>query len=231
MSNPPFVIVEKGAPYEKGTSVSLKKHNILIGRATTAFHPDISFENLLISRNHCSLECHGGDWVLCDMGSKHGTTLNDKTLKPLCPHPVRNGDRISLASAVAVLRFLESREGDRTMSNTISQLVANSRCAGSSDDPITVDEDKMELLINGRKIALSVKEWQLMALLYNNRNKVVSYEEIKTVVWFERNLDYNQVPDVSPEEINILVYRLRKKMGKYDKLLRTVRGRGCVLEI
>ncbi|MBI2480800.1 MAG: FHA domain-containing protein [Planctomycetia bacterium] len=47
---------------------------LVIGRSADA---DVTLDDRWASRRHCLIEAHGGTLVVQDLGSKHGTLLND----------------------------------------------------------------------------------------------------------------------------------------------------------
>ncbi|MBL8962843.1 MAG: SpoIIE family protein phosphatase [Phycisphaeraceae bacterium] len=67
----------------------------VIGRqATTA---DIVLAgDLSVSRNHATVFSRGGTWLICDIGSKHGTYLNGVRIPPHELAPIRDGDFIRI---------------------------------------------------------------------------------------------------------------------------------------
>jgi two-component system copper resistance phosphate regulon response regulator CusR len=77
----------------------------------------------------------------------------------------------------------------------------------------------------GERVALTAKEFLLLSLLARHRGEVLSRTFIAEQVW-----DMNYDGDMNV--IDVVVRRLRQKMDEaFDtKLIRTVRGRGYVLE-
>lgn len=224
------LVVERGDPHEKGRCFSLPPGETLLGRATSLFTPDIAFASLLISRKHCSITLLDGTWTISELNSKHGTHLNDQPLEPHRSYPLHNGDKIALATSIVLLRFTIAPELEKTLDFESTQSFRNPT-PSPSDLPLIIDTTKKILSINNQDIPLSVKEWCLLELLYHNRNKLVSYTDIRTTVWTERQLLDNQEPDVGLDEINAILYRLRRKFGLYRGLLKTRRGQGCILEM
>ncbi len=221
------LVIEKGNSYEKGTYLSLQENKIVVGRSTVSFIPEVNFDNLLISRRHCSIGKCNGSWLLSDLGSKHGTTLNGQPILPFSEHILSHGDKIGLAAGVVVFRIVFAGEVENTMELDKTQptkVIDGSQAAL----PVTVDLQKMTLLVNNQEVPLSGKEWLLLEILHRNRNRFVSYEEIKKVVWAERGPLDNNSHDVGVDEINVLIYRLRRKLGVHARLVRTLRGRGCI---
>lgn len=223
-------VIKRGNPYEKGTCIPLKGSKFIIGRTTNLFSPDISFENFLISRKHCCVKHCDGEWTISDLGSKHGTTLNDQPIVALTSHVLKHGDTIVLASGVVAFRLMLSLEFEKTLEFDKTQPT-NVVNVPISDSPVIIDLDKMILVVESQVVSLSVKEWLLLEVIYKHRNKFVSYEEIKRAVWTERYSSANNILDVGFEEINVLIYRLRRKLGVHSKMVRTIRGRGCIFEL
>jgi DNA-binding response OmpR family regulator len=77
---------------------------------------------------------------------------------------------------------------------------------------------------------MSEKEFSFLQLLHDRANTLVTIDEIKRVVWPERSPSLTGTPDVSLEEINTLVYRIRKKYGRETFLISSVRGNGYIME-
>jgi DNA-binding response OmpR family regulator len=221
------IVIEKGEPYETGTCIRIETDEIFIGRTSDAAAVDINFSNYLISRRHCCIRRHGDKISLYDLGSKHGTQININPISANVPYLLSNGDKISLAMGIVVIRFVQSGDFEKTMDfgNTLNIALK------SSIQPITMEVEKRECFIAGRSISLTGKEWDFLNLLYKNVNKMVTYNEIKLRVWPERSTGQASIPDVGMDEMNVLIYRLRRKMGKQSKLIKTIRGCGCIIDI
>lgn len=223
------LVVEKGSPFEKGVCLALEQDKFILGRATDLFNPDIAFDSLLVSRKHCCIERQTGRFAISELGSKHGTLLNGRPLQPHIFYPLANGDKLGLASGIILLRFILSEEFEKTIDFENTQSIRPATPLPAL--PLTIDLPKRALRINGQEISLSSKEWCLLELLYKRKNELVSYETIRTVVWAERCTFYNGMPDVGFDEMNVLLHRLRRKLGANAKALKTRRSQGCILEI
>lgn len=70
---------------------------LVIGRSENA---DIKLDDRWASRRHCLIEAHDGTLVVQDLGSKHGTLLNDAIISEAVLKP---GDalRIGLTTLIA----------------------------------------------------------------------------------------------------------------------------------
>jgi len=92
-------------------------------------------------------------------------------------------------------------------------------------DNLLVDYDYHVVKINGKRIDLSPKEFELLWLLINNRNRVLSREQLLANVW-----DYDYYGD--PRTVDTHIKRLREKLGdKCGGYIKTVWGVGYKFEV
>lgn len=89
---------------------------------------------------------------------------------------------------------------------------------------LMLDTASHQVRRNGRRINLSVREYQLLEYLMYNQGIVLSREKIEDHIW---NYDYEGGTNV----VDVYISYLRKKIddGCANKLIHTVRGRGYVL--
>lgn len=217
--------VEKGEPYRAGTRLDLSDELTLVGRAAHDTVPDIAFASAFVSRQHFSIVRADGKVYITDLGSKHGTEIGGRRLTPRESVPLRTSERISLARGMVVLHFVHIF-AEQTLE--LEPYAATGRL--ELIKPFELDREQRQVVDNGRKIALSDKEWQLFLLLYERAGTLVTNERIKQTVWPERVSDGEGVPDVGFEELNSLVYRIRRKVGKARFPVNAVRGSGYILE-
>lgn len=220
-----WLVVGEGEPYLRGSRINIGEDDLVLGRRSDTFEPDIAFANFLVSRRHCLLRRQSDYVTICDLGSKHGTEVNGLQLKPQSVYRLADGDTITLAKGSVVLRFAASTSWDETME--LGRLRSTDRPFA----PILLDEARRECKIGDELIPISAKEWDFLWLLYQHFGRLVSYDIIKKAVWSERILTAGAAtPDVGMDEINTLIYRLRRKLGSQGDLIRTVRGQGCLLD-
>jgi DNA-binding response OmpR family regulator len=87
--------------------------------------------------------------------------------------------------------------------------------------PLVIDRAAHEVLVDGRTILLTAKEFSLLSFLAQNRGRVFSRETLLARVWGARY-------EGGPRTVDIHVRRLRMKLG--DALpLETLRGAGYKL--
>ncbi|PJN49425.1 hypothetical protein PAEVO_61340 [Paenibacillus sp. GM2FR] len=225
MDKSSFLMVERGNPYERGDVIALTKPITVLGRKGQHFDPDIAFDNIFVSRRHAALLYRNGKFSIKDLNSKHGTFVNQKRLDPHDEIPLQHGDTIVLAGDLIVLSF-SILSMDETMDITplIKQFAAVEASGGLRLNPF-----KQELVYGEDVYAFSEKEYKCMELLVNHQGQFVSKDQLKVYIWPERSCGTDEVPDVSSEELNALIYRVRKKTrGILD--IESIRGKGYILQ-
>ena len=223
-----FIIIEKGEPFGQGEVVSLTAGQMLVGRCWETIHPDIAFSNPYISKRHALIEAQHGRFMITDLASKHGTTVNGMDIGFSRPHVLGNKDRISLAKGSVILIFNQigkSNSGETINFTDFSPYVEENILGN-----LVIHSERREVLRDGKPLQLVGKEMELFLLLYQYRQKAVSYDEIKVKVWPERLMADKQ-PDVGNEEINVLVYRLRRRLGIYGRIIVAIPRHGYMLDL
>jgi pSer/pThr/pTyr-binding forkhead associated (FHA) protein len=96
----PWLVISSGTG--KGTIFTMNKPRIQIGRASRDKQWDIDLVDKSVSRPHAELTQEGGIWVLKDMRSANGTTLNGVRVTE--PQTLKDGDVIAFGETVLVFR-------------------------------------------------------------------------------------------------------------------------------
>ncbi|MBP2643200.1 MAG: transcriptional regulator, winged helix family [Firmicutes bacterium] len=220
-----WVIIKKGEPYIAGEIIKITNTGLKIGRSSEQnIFLNIKFASRFISRTHCRISCDGGKVLLTDMGSKHGSLINNDKILPDIPRELHNNDRISLASGIVIMQFCQGELSEETVDFSDTQAERVKSVAGS----ILLNKNKRECTVEGCRVVLTRKEWDCLYILYNRANEMVLYEELAAGVWTERT----ELPgNVGQEEFNALIYRLRKKLGEKGRLIKNIRGLGVMLEL
>lgn len=185
-----------------------EKH-LLDGEVTTigrAAENDVVVRDPRASRRHACIRRQGQHLLLEDLGSANGTFLNGERV--LAPVKLWDGDRIAVGGATLVFHdpgatFSESPFPDLEV-NVAAGLVR----------------------VDRRLVALSPKEFALLAYLYERRGQVCSKDEIAAAVWPE----YKSA--VYDYQVENLVRRLRARLERAPgapQLIVTVRGLGYKL--
>lgn len=75
---------------------------------------------------------------------------------------------------------------------------------------ILIDEEKKEVLIDGEKVRLTKKEFEILLLLLKNRNKYISREDILRRIWSADAV-------VGDRNVDVSIARMRKKIEPYGQ--------------
>ena len=84
------------ASTELETPVRLNKYPVLLGRSESA---DIRLDDRWLSRNHCEIDVTDGELIIRDLGSKHGTYVNES---PIDETTIESGDELR----IGITRFV-----------------------------------------------------------------------------------------------------------------------------
>jgi two-component system OmpR family response regulator len=90
---------------------------------------------------------------------------------------------------------------------------------------LRVDCSTRTVTRSGRQVELTAREFDVLALLARNAGRLVSRSQLMNEVW---NEDFDGSPNVADVYIGYLRKKLERRRGR--QLIRTVRGRGFVLE-
>ena len=87
---------------------------------------------------------------------------------------------------------------------------------------LTIDRFNREVRMDGERLRLTYREFELLCYLAAMPRRPVSRAELMREVWHDR------APggDVSLRTVDTHVRRLRAKLGPYARVLTTIRGRG-----
>ena len=88
---------------------------------------------------------------------------------------------------------------------------------------ICIDPDAHTVTVDGREIALTPREFELLLYVAQNRNIALSRQQILSAVW---NFDYYG----DARTVDTHIKNIRMKLGDHGAALKTVRGRGYKLE-
>ncbi len=94
-----LVIDESGKPSER---ISVTRHPVVIGRMATN---DVVLSDPNVSRRHAELRREGDDWVVIDLDSTNGTTVNGRSAKR---QVLKDGDKVSLGTRDLIVKSAEA---------------------------------------------------------------------------------------------------------------------------
>jgi len=229
----PVLVAQKGPL--NGQRWPIRKQ-LLIGREAGC---DIVIPDRQVSRHHARFSLSPDGVRLEDLGSKNGTHCNGQVLNGATL--LDDGDMIQIALAQQFV-FLSSDatvpldadfDYDFPHPAEVDHLPAISRLHLDKrsrrvwirlpDDMFNVGYQEIEVLP-----PLSVSQFHLLELLYEQQGRVVSRQELIADVWGEE-----QAVEVSEQALDALVRRLRDRLASVDPThayIVTVRGHGLRLE-
>jgi two-component system alkaline phosphatase synthesis response regulator PhoP len=120
------------------------------------------------------------------------------------------GVRELMARIKAVLRRFEGNSGEEHAGEILRI------------DEISIDIGRHEVTVEGHKVDLTMKEFELLTFLTRNRGRAFSRDELLDKVWGINYLGESRTVDVH-------IRHLRKKMSLHedeDKYIETIRGKG-----
>lgn len=194
------------APYladAAGRQFTLANPVTTLGRSPKS---DVFIPDVRASRHHAEIHFDGDTCILSDPGSTNGTLVNGAHLTT--PQMLHDGDEIAIASAVFTFH-------DPEVTFRAARFPL-----------LVMDAERDQVLVNRKPVTLSPKEYALLHLLYQNKGKVHSKQEIAQTVWPE------YAGQVFDYQIESLVKRLREKIepdSHQPVLILTVTGRGYKL--
>lgn len=201
-----------------GQRWALRK-TMVLGREPTC---DIVIADRQVSRQHARLT-HTSDGILLeDLGSKNGTHFNGQPLEKSVI--LQDGDVVQIALAQQ-FTFLSS-DATLPLDSEESEGQAVQKLPGL----LRLDKRSRRVWIGEQEVLppLSVSQFKLLELLYENQGRVVTREEMIRIIWGE-----DQAVTVSEQALDALVRRLRDRLAAVDPThayIATVRGHGLRLD-
>ena len=188
----------------------LTKSCIVLGRAADC---DVVVEGKLISRHHARLCKVGQSYVLEDLGSQNGTSVNGQRISG--EHALHDRDHIALGG-VGKLIFTDS---DSTSTLPLPSV-----------EGIWLDASSQDVWVNGQRLnpRVSPAQFKLLQVLSERKDQICTRTEIVSSVW------PNIAEGVSDEALDALIKRVRARLNEVangEKYLTTLRGRGLVMRM
>ena len=85
---------------------------------------------------------------------------------------------------------------------------------------LTLNFDRFQTTVSGEKVELTYDEFELLALLFAQPDRVVAYEALARHLW-------DTTGRMANRRLNVIVHRIRTKLGDIRPYeIRTVRERG-----
>lgn len=95
------------------------------------------------------------------------------------------------------------------------QIPDNSISVGN----LTINQDKHEVIADGKKVFLTLKEYDLLCLLIKKKGRVYTRDELLSLIW---GYDFSG----ESRTVDVHIRTLRSKLGSCGELIETVRGVG-----
>jgi predicted component of type VI protein secretion system len=205
---PMLLVVEGETP---GQKILVDRPELLIGRDEDC---DLVIPERQVSRHHARLTHVEDRYMLADLGSKNGTFVNGQQLVE--PHSLQDGDEVQIAFCCK-LAFVGA---DATAPVIFEEL----------EKGLRMDLESKRVWVAGEELdpPLSLAQYRLLALLYQDPGRVFSRDEVVETVWPEDARD-----GISEQAIDALARRLRERLAETDPdtpYVVTVRGHGFRLE-
>ncbi len=196
-----------GLEYELTESIST------VGREEAS---SIVLSDPLVSRHHAEIRRIDNAYQVHDLQSKNGVYINNQRLASGSTAWLDDGCEVQFAST----RF---RFRDPSATMTAPSIIA------IQEPALRVESTTRQVYVDGKLLdpPLSVKQFDLLAFLFQNRNRVVSKDEIAQAVWPETK------GDVYDANIDRMVSRVRSRIELEDenepRFISTIRGYGYKL--
>ncbi|MDZ4719716.1 MAG: FHA domain-containing protein [Roseiflexaceae bacterium] len=188
--------------------VALQRERIILGRASDC---DIVIEGRLISRQHAAITQSGQNYMLEDLNSHNGTSVNG--LRISTPWMLHDGDQIELGG-IGQMTFVDN---DATSTRVRAPAVG-----------IWLDLAAQDVWVDGMRLnpPLSPAQYHLLQFLVNRIDQICTRNEIVAVIWPDA------ADGISDEAVDALIKRVRARLSEVpdgQRYLITLRGRGLML--
>jgi len=195
------------------------KGDIIIGRDDSC---NVVIQNRQVSRYHARFVTLPQGIQLEDLGSKNGTHINGQEVME--PIMLQDGDVVQIAFAQQFI-YMSS---DSTI--PLELPLEPPKEFVSVTKLLRLEKRSRRVWIGEDELLppLSVSQYQLLELLYDNPGRVVTRAELIQAVWGKED-----VVGISEQALDALVRRLRDRLSAINsnyQLLTTVRGHGLRLD-
>lgn len=166
-----------------------------IGRAYNQVIPDISFNHNSISKQHAKLTMIDHNYFIRNINNVNGVGINCDPLKYDEEMVITDGDIVCLAPNIKFQLLLNYSYGSTLAGATVCN---SDGCRFNSGNPVDIKkytkenivqknffmhEHAQEILVDGDWIYLNGRQWELMKLLCEKHDEIVTVDEIIKVVW------------------------------------------------
>jgi Nif-specific regulatory protein len=209
------------------TVVALEQPEVSIGRGASN---QVSIADPVLSRQHCVISCDKDQFLIRDLGSRHGTVVNGV---PISKQLLQHGDQISLGGSV--FAFLIDNEEPTTLRHSEAEFEEDSGVHGRT----TVLKQEHALYLKSDKITADFAAGSRLArdlntLLVISKN-ISKLRESESLAWELLGMIFDVVPadrgaflafEGGPEQINWSVAWDRRRGPSFSvRVSRTVASR------
>jgi DNA-binding response OmpR family regulator len=194
-----------------GKRTFIDQPELIIGRDEQC---DVVIPERQVSRHHARIRQERGKYLLEDLDSKNGTFVNGQEIEG--PYSLQDGDEVQIAFCCK-LTFV----GAEATAPVILEEVFQG---------LRMDLESKRVWVAGKELTppLSLAQYRLLELLYQESGRVYSRDEVVETVWPEDDRE-----GISEQAIDALARRLRERLAELDpetQYVVTVRGHGFRLE-
>lgn len=191
--------------------------SLVIGRDSTC---EIVIPDRQVSRRHARISVTREGVLLEDLGSKNGTHCNGVRVDE--PVKLSDGDSVQVALA-QIFTYLSSDA-------TLPLMEEDYQSKDSEAGMLRLEKRSRRVWLGKEEVLppLSVSQYKVLELLYDNAGLVVTRQQLIEAIWGEE-----QALTVSEQALDALIRRLRDRLASFDpthSYIATVRGHGLRLD-
>lgn len=197
------------------------RDTLIIGRGEEC---DVVIPSQQVSRYHAKLTLTDEGVILEDLGSKNGSFHNGKMIN--APTLIKEEDvfQISLAQQFTILN------ADVTVQVHIQSETQSEYFSGSDKPSLRIDVRSHRVWIGEKEVKppLSLQQFKLLEVLYQNSGRIIPKRELIAYVWGE-----DKIQGVSDQAFDALIRRLRERLSEVEpnfSYINTIRGHGLILD-
>jgi len=208
----PILVVQEGQL--AGKRWTLNRSEFVVGRGEDC---EVVLPDRQVSRRHFRIVRDDDGYSVEDLGSKNGTYVNGAAVRGSVQ--LQDGDEIQVALSVRLL-FVGA---EATLPLTQEMLRV-------AQPGLRLNKSQRQVWVNGAVLEppLSLSQYRLLEILWEQKGKIVTREEVIAAVWPE-----SDEAGITEQAIDALVRRLRDRLAEVDReheYLVTVRGHGFRLD-
>ena len=208
----PILVVQEGQL--AGKRWTLNRSEFVVGRGEDC---EVVLPDRQVSRRHFRIVRDDDGYSVEDLGSKNGTYVNGAAVRGSVQ--LQDGDEIQVALSVRLL--FVGAEATLPLTQEMLRVV---------QPGLRLNKSQRQVWVNGAVLEppLSLSQYRLLEILWEQKGKIVTREEVIAAVWPE-----SDEAGITEQAIDALVRRLRDRLAEVDReheYLVTVRGHGFRLD-